>query len=211
MKLSNFLFLGPLCAAFIALPVAAQTNQASASTDAPKASTGIADVLKMLDKNVSPEVIKAYIETSPATFDLTAADLITLKEHNVTDDITVALLKHSTASASAASAPGPTATAAQSAAPVRAYVLNNGAQDMNSYQFFEHYYLMPRTQAYVNDTLGYASVPYGGTFVPYYPPGVYSYGFNAAPGFGGGFGFAAGGRNPFNVGPGLRGGFMIRR
>jgi len=211
MKFSKFLLLGPLLAALAALPLAAQTSSTPATADAAKPSSGIADILKMLDAQVSPDVIRTYIETSPNTFDVTSDDLITLKQHKATDEITVALLKHNSSSAAPAASSAPAATQSQSPAPIRAYVINNGRLDPESYDFFQRYYLMPRTLANVNQTLGYAAVPYGDGFVPYYPPGIYNYGYASAPGFAGGVGFTAGTRNPFNVGPGLQGGFIIRR
>jgi len=210
------LVLSPLVASLVAVPAGGQTNQAAADA-APAVSSGIADVLKMLDAHVSPEVIKAYIENSASTFDVTPSDLIVLKQHNVTDDVTVALLKHGATSATAAPATAPAAaTPAQASAPIRTYVINTGRTDPEGYDFFRHNYLMPRTQANINQTLGYAAVPYGDTFVPYYPPGLYNYGFGpgvvGGPGVIGGInGVAAGTRNPFNVGRNLQGGFMIRR
>jgi hypothetical protein len=41
----------------------------------------------------TPEVIKVFIETSPIAMNVSAGDVIALKNHGATDDITTALLK----------------------------------------------------------------------------------------------------------------------
>ena len=187
---------GALFTLMMVMRVSAQTSQTPAPAPAaaqavesakPAANAGLADILKMIDSGVSPEVVKAYVENAPTPFDLTAADLITLKEHKVTDEITVALLKHSSAAANQA-APAPVT-------PAHTYVINTANTSVSDpdYQFFQHYYLMPRTQAYVNETLGYPAVPYGEGFAPAYPMS-YGYGYAYAPSYG------------FAVGPGFSSG-----
>ena len=47
----------------------------------------------MIEAGVSPEIIKAYVEGSPAAYDPNAADLIMLKTNGVPDDVTAALMK----------------------------------------------------------------------------------------------------------------------
>jgi hypothetical protein len=156
-------------------------------------SAGVADVLKMLDAGVSKDVIKTYIETSSASFAASPSDLIALKNRGVTDDITMAILKHgSSAAPAAAPAPAP-AAADNSSAPVRTYIISNRL-DPEGYDYFQHYYLTPRTLAYVNQTLGYPSVPYGDGFAPYYPP-VYGYGVTL--GYGNNLGFGGRRSVPF--------------
>ncbi len=175
-----------------AQPTPANNSPAPAVADASQAapSPGVADVLKMLDAGVSKDVIKTYIETSPASFSAGAADLIALKNHGVNDEITMAILKHGSAQTTvAANATVAPAAADNASAPVRTYVINNRT-DPESYDFFQRYYLMPRARANVNQTLGYPAVPYGGGFVPYYQPGygnIYGYGsgYGVAVGFGG--------------------------
>ncbi len=191
-------FLG----ASVAVRGLAQNNPAGASSDGATA-PGVADVVRMLDAGVSKDVVKAYIDNSPSSFDVSPTDLITLKSHGVSDEISMALLKRSSApAATPAAAPATAAPASvvpdSSDGSVRQYVIS-GRLDPESYDFFQKYYLMPRTLASVNQTLGYPSVSYGDGFVPYYPPAYgygypYSYGIGVAISPGIGRGRLSGGR-----------------
>jgi len=127
-----------------------------------KNNESVAEVLKMLDAKVSKEVIKAYIDGSTAPCNPTAADIIALKEHGATDDITTALLKRGTEVRAQAAQAAVANAGAVAAAPVRL--------DPESYDYFTQYYLYPRTLASVNQRLGIypAPYPYGG-YGGYYP------------------------------------------
>ena len=124
----------------------------------------------MLDAGVSKEVVKAYVESAPLSSQPTPSDMIALKEDGVGDDITLALLKRSSELAQQRPRPQSQATAAE---PPQA--ANRFNLDPESYEYFQYYYLYPRTLAHAYDRLGYYSAPhfpgyYGppGPFLPYY-------------------------------------------
>lgn len=154
------------CAAFRATAQNSQPSAATvtASSPAPAAapvSAGAADILKLLDAGVSTDVIKTYIQTSTAGWNLTAADLVALKQRGVTDEISLELLKHRAAAVD----PAPVAAPANSPASRPVVVVRANRLDPEGYDFFQRYYLFPRTLAYANQTLGYG---YGyGSYYPY--------------------------------------------
>ncbi len=118
----------------------------------------VQEILRMIEAGVSKDVIKAYVESARLDFSPTATDLIALKEHAVPDDITTALLKRSGE------------TQAQKAQPSQRGVIaansDFGPLDPESYSYFQHYYLFPRTLAFAYGQLG-AYYPQG--FPSYYP------------------------------------------
>lgn len=135
------------------------TNQAPAVSLSP----GVREILKMADAGVSTEVIKAYVESTPATYQPTDVDVIALKKHNVADEVVTLLLKRG-AEAQAAVAQ------AKNDALTRVIVtrkLASGGFDPESYDYFQYYYLQPRAQASVYQRLS----PY------YYPPLRTPYGY----------------------------------
>ena len=154
-------------------PVANATNQASQPAVVMPGS-GAADILKMLDAGVSKDVVITYIQTLPGGWSLSGADLIALKQHGVPDDVVMELLKHHAPAvvepAAASANPPESSTASQPSQPV--VVVRSGRLDPESYDYFQHYYLYPRTLAYVNQTLGYNPAPfnygYGYGYAPYY-------------------------------------------
>lgn len=118
-----------------------------------------AEVLKLAAAGVSPEVIRSYIESAASVSAPSAADLIALKEHQVPDEVTVALLKRS------AEMRGQTTISAATLARVlgSGRAVNGGFTggiDPESYAYFQHYYLYPRTLSWVYDQLGYYRYPY---------------------------------------------------
>ncbi len=134
-----------------------------------KLSPAAEHVVKLMQAGVSKPVIEAYIEQAPVTRPLSAADLIALKEREVPDDLTVALLKR----AAAASA-SQQAVATSGPKPRRQSVA--GALDPESYEFWWYHYAYPRALAAANETL---LSPYRtfyqspGGFYGYYPPLVF--------------------------------------
>ncbi len=56
-------------------------------------SPGVADVVKMLDAKVDPEVVKAYINSSPIAYSPGAEEIIALKQRGVPDDLITAMLE----------------------------------------------------------------------------------------------------------------------
>lgn len=142
---------------------------------------GTEEILKMLQAGVSKDVMKAYIETAPATFPLSATDLVTLKEHGVPDELTVALIKRGaelTAQANQAGASNATPVKVSGTmslnellAAFRSGRLNSGYLDPEGYDYFRYYYLYPRTLASANQRL------FSSPTFPEYPawsPGYYS-------------------------------------
>jgi len=163
---------------------AARQNQQAAAP----APAGIGEILKMLDAGVSSEVIKVYIENSAMAYHLSAGDVIGLKEHGATDDLTTALLKR-----------GAEIRARGEASPGVAAPVFAGAQpgpfhlDPEGYDYFQYYYLYPRTLASAYERLGfYGPPPYGYGYYPAYGASFsFGYGYPRRLGFRGTF------RGPF--------------
>jgi hypothetical protein len=65
------------------------------SRPAGKYSTGIADVIKMLDARMEPQVILGFIENSVVPYNPDAADLLALKEHGASTELLTVLLHRS--------------------------------------------------------------------------------------------------------------------
>ncbi len=128
------------------------TNQPASDALSPV----VTSILKMADAGVSMDVIKAYVENAPAAMKLNDADLIALKRHNISDDVSMLLLKR------AAQARTALAQAKQQAAARAASTGQNPAAglDPESYEYFQYYYLQPRALASANQQLLQA----------YYPP-----------------------------------------
>ena len=133
-----------------------------------KHSAGVDEVLQMMRAGVSTEVMKTYIENSPIPYSLTAKDIIALKDQAVPDDLTTAMLKRG------ATLRAQVAEAGKASALLPAYSGGNrlyGGLDPESYEYFQYYYLYPRTLAAANARL---FTPYGSSygFAPY-PYGYY--------------------------------------
>jgi hypothetical protein len=132
---------------------------------------GVDEILNMVQTGVSTEVIKTYIESSPVAYSLSAADVIALKEHAVPDELTTAMMKRG----AALKAEVRQAIAFNSARPANAggnrryYRL-----DPEGYDYFQYYYLYPRTLAAANQSF-YSP----GAF----SPGFGSYGYGYGPGY----------------------------
>jgi hypothetical protein len=157
-------------------PESKQTEQVKPSTV--KLSTGVGEILKMSKAGVSQGVIKTYIENSTIAYTLNADDIIALKEHGVSDELTTAMVKRGstlrTQMDQASNVPAIPSVSLRSR--------RGGAFDPESYDYFQYYYLYPRTLAAANQRL----YSYSGSFYDF--PG-YGYGysgpmtFRAAPGY----------------------------
>ncbi len=137
-------------------------------------SPAVSEILRMLDAGVSKEVVKAYLEGASVTSKPTPSDMILLKERGVPDDVTVALLKRS-AQIPAVSPTQPSQGLSSGVSQV-APAANNGNSpylDPESYQYFQYYYLYPRSLAYAYDRLGlypWSYYPgYNGWHRPFFP------------------------------------------
>ena len=57
-------------------------------------SAGVADIVKMVDAKVDPQIVKAYIQNSPTAYNPSATEIIALKDRGVGPDILTAMLQH---------------------------------------------------------------------------------------------------------------------
>lgn len=115
------------------------------------------------------EVIKAYVENSTLTCQLSPTDLIALKQKNIPDDITTALLKQG----AEVKAQTTKASVSNAVATVAVRNLSTGVLDPESYEYFQHYYLYPRTLSSVYQRLPPYPAPY---YYGYrYPSASYPY------------------------------------
>ena len=113
-------------------------------------SPGVDEVLQMLHAGVSTDIIKTYIENSPTRYRLTPVEIIAFKKQGVPDELVSAMLKRGAALAAQANqqAQRPVVVVPNSGAN-RAY----GGLDPESYEYFQYYYLYPRTLAAANQRL----------------------------------------------------------
>lgn len=131
-----------------------------------KLSTGVDEILKMVQAGVSAEVIRTYIENSPIAYNLNANDIIALKEHGVPDDLTKTMVKRG------ATLRGQVEQANNSTpVPPAGWRNQRATMDPESYDYFQYYYLYPRTLAAANQRL-YGS-PGGFYDYPFYGYGSY--------------------------------------
>jgi hypothetical protein len=151
----------------------AKTASPSNQPPAAALSPGIAEILKMADAGVSPDVILTYVEASPSGPQPTDRDIIALKEHKVSDEVVKLLLKRS-ATARVEKAKAKNEAVLQIMESRRAAT---GGLDPESYDYFRAYHLQPRTVAFANQRL-YSSGPYYPRANSYGP--VYTY--SASPG-----------------------------
>jgi len=131
-----------------------------------KHSPGLDDILQMIQAGVSTEVTKSYIENSPIRYTLTPSEIIALKKQGVPDELTSAMLKHGAMPAAQPSLQGkPRALILPYSGGYRPY----GGLDPEGYEYFQYYYLYPRTLAAANQRLytpflsmqGFGAYPYG--------------------------------------------------
>jgi hypothetical protein len=146
------------------------------------APSGLKEVLKMVDAGISTDIIRMFIQNSTVACDHSADDIIALKQRGAPDEIAMALLKRSAelkAQASPISAGSPPAGPAPAAVSVT--IPNYGGIDPESYAYFYHYYLHPRTLASVYQRLGVYGSAYPNGFYPSNGP-FYSPQFGVPPG-----------------------------
>jgi len=147
------------------------SKQASAAPLSPR----VAEVIKMVDAEVSTQVIVTYIESAATAPQPTEQDIIAMKEHKVDDEIVKLLLKRGAAARIASN----DAKKEALLRVVESRRATTGGIDAESYDYFRAYYLQPRAMAAANQRL----YPYYGV----YGPRSYRYGapaFYGAPIFG---------------------------
>lgn len=167
-------------------------------------SPGLAGVQKMLDAKVDPQVIQAYIMSSGITFNLTADQIIALKQRGAPDQVLTALLQHN---AQLAAQAGQTGVVGQS--PVSGYGTaypNYGMAYPNSnfstapaypmadqtgyLPYSDSSYAYPYTYPYPYYTYGYGGYNY--PFGYPYAYNSYCYGWPYSGYYGGYFGYPFG-------------------
>ena len=147
------------------------------STTPSKYAPGVDEILKMMQAGVSTQVMLNYVENSPIPYRLDPADIITLKQQAVPDDVTTAMLKRGAALR---------AQMDQARSLAKAPSRNNARYsglDPEGYDYFQYYYFYPRTLAAANQQLysygpwryGYAPYAYGYAPPPFYalPPSAF--------------------------------------
>src|SRR5258708_13908267 len=96
-KMSLWLSNGLVCACLAAFPstyfgAAFSAAAADPAVAAPAYSPGVADVVKMADAKVDPEIIKAYIHSSPVAYSPSASEIIALNDRGLPPDVLTAIL-----------------------------------------------------------------------------------------------------------------------
>jgi hypothetical protein len=180
--------LGPATSAPSPALVASSTTAATASTPA-TLPHGVEDVLKLSQAQVAEETIVTYIQSSGTTYNLTAEDIVYLREQGVSDRVINTMLEQRTRLTEQAAKAVAPATTPESSAPAYA-----PAPVVQSQPPASTVYVIPypdRTYAYY----GYRTYPfynYGYGAYPYY----YGYPrfYGAPPAFSFRFGF--GGHHP---------------
>jgi hypothetical protein len=84
---------GLVCAATAASSPAPTTESAPVPAGTTVKSP-TADILRMVEAKLDPEVIKAYIKASPAAYDLGASEIIALRDRGVPAEVLTAMLQH---------------------------------------------------------------------------------------------------------------------
>jgi len=138
----------------------------------------------MLDAKVSKQVIQSFIESVQTPSISGAADVIALKEHGADYKLITALLRRSAEARAQPQSGRPPAANAPASVGTAPGVPAMSAPDPDSYEFFQNYYLYPRTLGSMNERLGYVTVPYGYYAMPVRP---YRWSAQPYPGFAGGY------------------------
>ena len=74
-------------------PDTGAVNQGAAAPLAVRFSPGVADIVKLVEAKVDPEVIKTYVTSSPTAYNPSATEIIALKDHGVAPEILTAMLQ----------------------------------------------------------------------------------------------------------------------
>jgi hypothetical protein len=143
-----------------------QVSTAASPKPGPASSQAVADILKMLDGGVSVDVVRTYIQNSPTPFEMSASDVVMLKQRGVSDDITNAMLKRSGELRGQGGQTGDALQVVSARPPLRMVRTYNG-MDPESYDYFYHYYLHPRTLASVYQRLGGYGASYSYGYQPF--------------------------------------------
>ena len=153
-------------------------SPSSTPTRVEKLTPVTAQMLKLVEAGVSKPVIQGYIEQTALSQPLTATDILALNEHNVSDDLVLALLKK----AAAPPTPAREASQLQLNRADKAQTANRPeylAFDPESYEFWWYHYAYPRALAAANERLFSSYRPFfeAPNDFGYYPP----FGFTPQP------------------------------
>lgn len=188
----------------------------SVETAAPaQLSSGVADVLKLVQAKTGDEIVIAFIGKSTASYSLGASEIIYLREQGVSDVVISAMLKKS-AKAAVATAPAPAPVPAQAEAPAPAPAATSyvaPATTANSYlppvKEPPTYYTPAPAPVVVQSPTVYVAPPAPVYYYPsYYPSYDYYYAPPVSLSFGFGYrgGYYHGGGGYYHGGGGFRGG-----
>jgi len=154
-----------------AKPAEAQAPKTDPKPEAKDQSTAIEspalrEFLKLVDGGVSKEIMIVFINQSSIAYQLTAGDIVALKQRGVADEVIAALMTHGAGvKGQTAQLKGPVAVPAI----VRDFS-TGGSLDPDSYEFWYYHYAYPRALSYSYKTLA-----------PYYPPYVYGRTYSHGP------------------------------
>lgn len=164
-----------------AINAAATPETTPAPASPPVFSAGVGDIVKMVDAKVDPQVIRAYIQSSPTAYNPSANEIILLKNRGVQPELLTAMLQRGAEVRAQRSKVAQPAAPAPTATPQYAPAYVAGSQPV--YQSYDYaqpvaysypYYTYPSTVYYTGG--------YGG-YYPYYWPSFY---FGWGGGWGGG-------------------------
>ena len=77
----------------VVAPATEADNQGVAAAPATRFSPGVADILKLVEAKVDPEVVKTFIKNSTTAYNPTATEIIALKDQGVPPEILTAMLQ----------------------------------------------------------------------------------------------------------------------
>jgi hypothetical protein len=154
-------------------PLGTVAAPAVAPTESPPAATysaGVAEIVKMVDAKVDPQVIKAYIKNSPIPYSPTSSEIIALKEHGVSDDILTTMMQRGAevraqgAAAANQAPPAPMAPGGYGYTPVPTYGSDYGSAPYVDYSYGYPYYGYP----YYGYPYSYSWYGYPYYYYPFY-------------------------------------------
>ena len=130
----------------------------------------------MAQAGVATDVIKAYVENASIAYELNGADVIALKEHSVPDEVVTAMIKRGAELVAQVNQSRMARAASRSDSGSKR---RQATLDPESYEYFQYYYLYPRTLAAANQRL-YSPGP-GLSRNRFYPYGYYGGYYGPAP------------------------------
>ena len=147
------------------------TTASSSQSNAVRLSYGVADVLKLAQAQVGEDTIVAFVRNSGTSYNLSAAEIIHLKNQGVPDHVLTAMLEQSKVVETTAriAANAQAASVARAASSAKAY----SAQSASTYAPASTVYVVPSSSPSYDyyDYPYYDGYPYYGGYYGYGPPG----------------------------------------